>query len=120
MMRPYCIVTMLYTVDEEKGPQFYRIDPAGHILGFKATSAGEKEQSAIGHLEKLFNKKPDLTRDETFRIAITALQETLSTEFRGTDIEVSYAFLNENRETQIVNLNEKEIENLLEKVNKSD
>jgi 20S proteasome alpha/beta subunit len=71
-------------------------------------------------LEKIFNKKPDLTKDETFRIAIHALQETLSSEFRASDIEVSYAYHNERKEAKIGFLSEKEIDSLLEKVNKSD
>ena len=71
-------------------------------------------------MEKIFNKKPDLTREETFRIAVHALQETLSSEFRATDIEVSYAYLNERNESKISFLSEKEIDNLLEKINKSD
>ena len=61
-----------------------------------------------------------MTRDETFRIAIHALQETLSAEFRSTDIEVAYSSRNEKGEVRIINLTEKEIDNLLEKVNKSD
>jgi 20S proteasome subunit alpha 1 len=31
-------------VDDEKGPQVFKIDPAGHVLGYKATAAGTKEQ----------------------------------------------------------------------------
>ena len=61
-----------------------------------------------------------MTRDETFRIAIHALQETLSSEFRASDIEVSYAYLNQKGEARIAFLSENEIDNLLEKVNKSD
>jgi len=119
-MRPLCVMTILFSIDEERGPQLFKIDPAGQFMGYKATAAGEKEQSAQGHLEKIFNKKPDLTKDETFRIAIHALQETLSSEFRSTDIEVAYAWINEKKEAKIAFMTEKEIDNLLEKVNKSD
>jgi hypothetical protein len=32
------------SVDDEKGPQVFKVDPAGHVLGYKATAAGVKEQ----------------------------------------------------------------------------
>lgn len=32
------------SVDDEKGPQVFKVDPAGHVLGYKATAAGSKEQ----------------------------------------------------------------------------
>ena len=74
---------------------------------------GEKEQSANGNLEKIFSKNPDLTKYKIFRIAIHALQETLSAEFRSTDIEVAYCSTrNEKGDVKITNFTEKEIDNL--------
>jgi 20S proteasome subunit alpha 1 len=40
------------SVDDEKGPQLFKVDPAGHFLGFKACAAGLKEQEATNLLEK--------------------------------------------------------------------
>ena len=34
----------LCSVDDEKGPQVFKVDPAGHVLRYKATAAGSKEQ----------------------------------------------------------------------------
>ena len=73
-MRPLCVVSILFTIDEEKGPQLIKIDPAGHYMGYKATSTGEKEQSANNHLEREFKKKKTLTTDECFKCAIKSLQ----------------------------------------------
>ncbi len=39
-------------MDDEKGPQLFKVDPAGHFLGFKACAAGLKEQEATNLLEK--------------------------------------------------------------------
>lgn len=39
-------------IDEETGPQLYRVDPAGFYCGFKAASAGAKDQEAMNWLEK--------------------------------------------------------------------
>ena len=90
-MRPLCCITMLFGIDEEKGPQLFKIDPAGYYVGYKATAAGEKEQSATNQLEREFKKKSDFSRDDAVRIAVKALQNTLSMEFRSTDIEIGIA-----------------------------
>ena len=90
-MRPLCCITLLFGIDEEKGPQLFKIDPAGYYVGYKATAAGEKEQSATNQLEREFKKKSDFSRDDAVRIAVKALQNTLSMEFRNTDIEIGIA-----------------------------
>ncbi len=41
-MRPYGVTMMLCGMDEVKGPQLFKCDPAGHYLGYMATSAGQK------------------------------------------------------------------------------
>ena len=46
------VLTILVGVDEERGPQIFKIDPAGHYFPYKATSAGAKEQEAMNYLEK--------------------------------------------------------------------
>ena len=56
-MRPYGIAIIFVGIDvegEKKTPQLYRCDPAGYFLGYKATSAGHKEQEANNFLEKRF------------------------------------------------------------------
>ena len=34
-MRPLCVVSILFTIDEEFGPQLFKIDPAGHFMGYR-------------------------------------------------------------------------------------
>src|SRR5690242_3473880 len=63
-MRPLCVVSLLFTIDDELGPQLFKIDPAGHYMGYKAAATGEKEQSAVNHLEREFKKKSDFSIDE--------------------------------------------------------
>lgn len=46
-MRPFCVNTVIAGVDEEFGPQVYRIDPSGFAVGFKAVATGSKEQEAM-------------------------------------------------------------------------
>ena len=108
-MRPLCVVTLLFTMDDERGPQLYKIDPAGYFVGYKATATGEKEQSAVNNLEREFKKAKDLTVDETIKCAIKTLQTTLSTEFRNTDIEIALVTA-EDSDVKILNPEEIEFE----------
>ena len=55
-MRPFCVNTTLVGVDEEFGPQLFRVDPSGQSIGFKAVSTGPKEQEAVTQLEKHYKK----------------------------------------------------------------
>lgn len=32
--------------DDERGPQVFKLDPAGYFTGFKATAAGQKQTEA--------------------------------------------------------------------------
>lgn len=54
----------------------------------QATAAGAKEQEAINWLEKKVGDMPSLDMAATIQLAIAALQTVLSTDFRGTEIEV--------------------------------
>jgi len=47
---------ILIGIDLEFGPQIFKLDPAGYFVGFHATSAGQKQQEAMNHLEKKWKK----------------------------------------------------------------
>ncbi|XP_041991452.1 proteasome subunit alpha type-6-like [Salvia splendens] len=87
-MRPLGVVAMILGIDEEKGPQLFKCDPAGHFFGHKATSAGGKEQEAINFLEKKMKNDPKFTYEETVQTAISALQSVLQEDFKASEIEV--------------------------------
>lgn len=38
-MRPLGVVSMLIAVDEERGPQLFKVDPAGFYIGYKVRGA---------------------------------------------------------------------------------
>ncbi|KYQ96840.1 proteasome subunit alpha type 6 [Tieghemostelium lacteum] len=98
--RPLGVCMILIGIDEELGPQLFKIDPAGVFCGYKACSAGEKEQEATNFLEKKFksisskdsnnnnNNNSKLSRDETIQLAISTLQNVLGADLKASDIEI--------------------------------
>ena len=34
-MRPLGVMPMLFGIDEERGPQLFKVDPAGYFVGYK-------------------------------------------------------------------------------------
>jgi len=83
------------SIDEEKGPQVFKIDPAGHCLGFKGCTSGAKEQEAMTLLEKAFKKKAQtgegFSTDEATEAVIETLQNVIGSDFKPGDLEVSVA-----------------------------
>jgi len=98
-MRPYGVEMILIGIDEELGPQLYKCDPAGRYVGYFASAAGEKEQEATIFLEKKLKNKPKLSSAEAIQLAISALQNVLSIDFKPTDIEVGIVTKNQPRFT---------------------
>lgn len=89
-MRPLGVSITLISVDDEFGPQLYKCDPAGYYVGYKATATGPKQQEAMNHLEKKLKKKEYAPGDwkQVVELAITALSNVLSVDFRKNDIEI--------------------------------
>lgn len=79
---------MLLGMDEERGAQLFKCDPAGYFIGYKATSAGVKSVEANNYLEKKIKKNPEWDATETIEQAIMALSSVLGIDFKPTDIEV--------------------------------
>merc|ERR1712083_411281 len=93
-MRPLGIAMIIVGIDVEgdvKIPQLYRCDPAGYFVGYKATSAGQKEQEANNFLEKRFktDSNPSLSYDDTVQLALACLQNVMGSDLKASDIEVS-------------------------------
>ena len=59
---------ILVAIDEERGPQLYKTDPAGYFCGYKATSVGVKQVEANNYLEKKIRKKPQWNYTETVEV----------------------------------------------------
>ena len=91
-MRPFCVNTTIVGIDEENGPQVFRVDPSGYAVGFRAVATGTKEQEAMTQLEKHWKKKEgNWDRRETIEAAIQVLQTVISSDFKASEIEIGVA-----------------------------
>jgi 20S proteasome subunit alpha 1 len=79
---------LLIGVDDEKGAQVFKVDPAGHYLPYKAVATGKAEPEAMNFLEKRVEDLPNLDENCTIELAIMAMQYVLSTDFKSSEIEV--------------------------------
>ncbi|MBW0526493.1 hypothetical protein O181_066208 [Austropuccinia psidii MF-1] len=90
--RPLGIVMILIGIDLERGPQCFKVDPAGYFVGYKATAAGTKQTEATNYLEKELKKEGsdsvDLIGNGPIELAITTLSSVLATDFKATEIEI--------------------------------
>ena len=80
---------LLIGVDDEKGAQVLKVDPAGHYLPYKAVATGKAELEAMNFLEKKVDELSTLDENRTIEMAIVAMQYILSTDFKSTEIEVA-------------------------------
>lgn len=96
-MRPLGVIPMIIGIDEEAGPQLYKVDPAGYFVGYKATAAGVKDQEATNWLEKKHRAEEgglgSLSLDDTIQAAIMALQHVLAEDLKANEIEVGVAMV---------------------------
>jgi len=91
-MRPLGISMILIGPDDERGPQIFKLDPAGYYVGFGATSAGQKQTEATNFLEKKWKTmetaKTVLDRAGVIEIAIECLSSVCATDFKASEIEI--------------------------------
>ena len=86
--RPLACIGLFVGVDDEKGPQVFKVDCAGHYLPFFAAASGPKEQEAMNFLERRATEMKEFDPDQVIRTAITCLGHVLGSDFKGTEIEV--------------------------------
>mmetsp|Transcript_4762 Transcript_4762/g.13727 ORF Transcript_4762/g.13727 Transcript_4762/m.13727 type:complete len:246 (-) Transcript_4762:1469-2206(-) len=87
-MRPLACIGLFVGVDDDKGPQVFKVDCAGHYLPFFAAASGPKEQEAMNYLEKRATEMKEYESDQVIRTAITCLGHVLGSDFKGSEIEV--------------------------------
>jgi 20S proteasome subunit alpha 1 len=79
---------ILIAYDDEYGPIVYKADPAGYFCGFKAVAVGVKQTEATSYLEKKIKKKQDYNEEESIQLAINALSNVISADFKPSELEI--------------------------------
>lgn len=87
--RALACIMLLIGADDEKGAQVFKVDPAGHYLPYKAVSTGKYEPEAMNFLEKRVTELDLLDELGAIDMAISAMQHILSSDFKGSEIEVA-------------------------------
>jgi 20S proteasome subunit alpha 1 len=87
--RALACIMLLIGAENEKGAQVFKVDPAGHFLPYKGVSTGKYEPEAMNYLEKKVNELELMDENTTIEMAISAMQHVLSSDFKGTEIEVA-------------------------------
>ncbi|ODV92004.1 hypothetical protein CANCADRAFT_80966 [Tortispora caseinolytica NRRL Y-17796] len=89
-MRPLGVAMTLVSIDEERGPEIYKCDPAGFYTSYKAVASGPKQQEASNYLEKTLKTVSTFegSLNEVIESAIIALSTSLAVDFRKNDLEV--------------------------------
>lgn len=92
-MRPLGTALTLISVDDERGPQVYKCDPAGHFVGYLATGTGAKATDVMNYLEKVVKKSEQKgylgeCLEETLELSITTLASVLGQDFKAAELEI--------------------------------
>lgn len=100
-MRPLGISMIIVGIDSERGPQVFKVDPAGYYVGFRATAAGSKQTEANNFLEKQFKKSTtsdaaeeaaqvaaSMSTEEVLDLAVNTLSTVLQQDLKASEIEV--------------------------------
>lgn len=117
-LRPFGVSFLFAGYDKNGGYQLYQSDPSGNFSGWKATAIGQNNQTATSLLKQEWSD--NLTLDQGLYLAAKVLTKTMDTTSPTADkFEFSILTYSEekNKCTQKI-LSEKEIKELLDKVQK--
>ena len=104
-MRPLGVVPLVAGIDEEHGPQLWKVDPAGHAAGYRGAGAGSKDMEVEAHLEKAFRTPASsdaLGPDATIQAALGALTAVLGEDFKASEVEVGVVRGDEGRRFRVL------------------
>lgn len=83
---------ILIGLDDERGPQLFKIDPAGYFVGFKATAAGAKQTESLNHLEKKLKKEKELNEEEAIEVKTAIIALTIYIIVRQSEYSRQFSF----------------------------
>ncbi|CAP36632.1 Protein CBG19367 [Caenorhabditis briggsae] len=107
-MRCLGVGLLFVAFDDERGPEVYRVDPAGYFRGMRGVAMGVKQGPATVCLEKKIKKRAQWDSTHPAELAIEALQTSLGIDVRANDVEVVVV-----DKTSVRTLNNEEVEQYL-------
>lgn len=90
-LRALASFMLLVGVDDERGAQLFKIDPAGQFFPYKAVAVGSREQDATNWFEKRVDDLPGMDQAAAVQCGIMAVQHILSSDFKGAELDVGVA-----------------------------
>lgn len=86
-VRPFGISTLIVGFDPQSStPKLYHTEPSGIYSAWKANAIGRSSKTVRELLEKLW--KPDMSEEETVKLAVQALLEVVQTGNRNIELAV--------------------------------
>lgn len=117
-MRLAAVALIFISFDDEHGPMLYKVDPAGHFLGYRATSAGPKANEVANALEKKLKDRTIESNSELIKLAISTLCNVLGADMTSAELEVGFVSSENGRAFQ--KLSEANIEEYLNQIAEAD
>lgn len=68
----------------------FKTDPAGYYCGYRGCAVGVKAVEVSNYLEKKLKKRLDFNDNETIQLAISALSNVLTIDFKPNEIQVGF------------------------------
>ena len=84
-----CFCTLI-GFDDERGPQLFRIDPAGQFFSYHAIATGSRDNDAMNYFERIVDDLSGYNTDQMVQAAIRCLQRVLSTESKPEELEIAF------------------------------
>jgi len=97
-LRPFGVSILVAGIDRD-GPKLFETDPTGIYFQYQATAIGEGEPEVEEILNKEYN--PNLTIEEGFNLALSALMKVLGKEFSTQRIDAAYIKTDEKKLIQL-------------------
>lgn len=97
-LRPFGVSILVAGIDPD-GPKLFETDPTGIYFQYQATAIGEGEPEVEEILNKEYN--PNMTIEEGFNLALSALMKVLGKEFSTQRIDAAYIKTDEKKLIQL-------------------
>eukprot|EP01104_Vermistella_antarctica_P006093 TRINITY_DN16825_c0_g1_i1.p1 TRINITY_DN16825_c0_g1~~TRINITY_DN16825_c0_g1_i1.p1 ORF type:complete len:248 (+),score=53.04 TRINITY_DN16825_c0_g1_i1:161-904(+) len=87
-VRPFGISTLIIGFDTDGTPHLYHTDPSGTYSAWKANATGRSDKTVREYLEKHYTEEIAADEDQTIKLAVQGLLETVESGSKNIEIAV--------------------------------